>query len=197
MTWVIQKIHIYSGLLTFAQLMIYGIAGLVAAFYGGGGERPKTPHRIQHIPFAIPPSSTDKEISALVYRTLDLPMAHPVPDWYLRHTPDNHLLLDFYNVNGIRRVVVLENEKQLRVEDIRNSWWLFLEDIHAATWGDAETPGLMRLWGVWNELAMWTLLSFCASGLWLWLAARPGFAWAWIALGAGSASLAGLWAAFR
>ena len=63
-----------------------------------------------------------------------------MPDWFLRRTPENHLLLDFYNVNGIYRVIVLEQEKRLRVEEIRNSIWLFLEDIHAATPTTARLP---------------------------------------------------------
>jgi len=196
MTWLIRKIHIYAGLLTFAQLMIYGIAGVVAAVYPGG-ERPKAPQSVRYVPFAIPPSSTDKEVAALVYKTLDLPMARPVPDWYLRHTAENHLLLDFYNVNGIRRVVVMEKEGRLRVEEIHNSLWLFLEDIHAATPGDEGAPRLVHLWACWNELAMWTLLSFSVSGLWLWLAARALYVWAWALLAAGIGAIAVLWSVFR
>jgi len=196
MTWLIRKIHIYAGLLTFAQLMIYGIAGVVAAIYPGG-ERPKTPQSVRYVPFAIPPSSSDKEVAALVYKTLDLPMARPVPDWYLRHTAENHLLLDFYNVNGIRRVVVMEKEGRLRVEEIHNSLWLFLEDIHAATPGDEGAPRLVHLWACWNDLAMWTLLSFSVSGLWLWLAARALYGWAWALLAAGVGAIAVLWSVFR
>ena len=195
LNWVIRKIHIYAGLLTFAQLMVYGIAGLVAALYPGG-ERPKEPQSIRYVPFAVPPSSTDKEVAALVYKTLNLPMARPVPDWYLRHTADNHLLLDFYNINGIRRVVVLEAEGRLRLEQIHNSIWLFLEDIHAATPGDDSAPWLVHLWACWNELAMWTLLAFCVSGLWLWLASRPQYAWAWVLLASGIGSIAILWRVF-
>jgi hypothetical protein len=196
MNGAIRKIHIYAGLLTFAQLAVYGIAGLVAAFYAGG-ERPKIPHSIQYVPFTVPASSTDKEVAGLVYQALNLPLARPVPDWYLRHTEDNHLLLDFYNVNGIRRVVVLENEHRLRVEEIRNSTWLFLEDIHAATPGDEDAPGMVRAWAWWNELAMWTLLAFCASGIWLWLISRPRYGWAWVSVAAGTASIAVFWTVFR
>ena len=196
MSWLVRKIHIYAGLLTFAQLIVYGVAGLAALYYAGV-ERPKIPRSVRYMPFAIPASSTDKEVAELAYKTLNFPLAHPVPDWFLRHTADNHLLLDFYNVNGIRRVVVLENEGRLRIEEIRNSIWLFLEDIHAATPGDGSAPEMIRPWVWWNELAMWTLLAFCASGVWLWLAARPWYGWAWVSLGAGSASLAVFWVLFR
>ena len=195
MNWAVRKIHIYAGLLTFAQLMVYSIASVVAALYPGG-ERPKSPQSIRYVPFTVPPSSTDKEVATIVYCELNLPMVRPVPDWYLRHTADNHLLLDFYNINRIRRVVVLENEGRLRLEEIHNNVWLFLEDIHAATLGDQGAPRLVHLRPWWNELATWTLLAFCVSGLSLWLTSRPRYAWAWILLASGTGSIAVLWKVF-
>lgn len=193
---LIRKLHIYTGLLTFAHLIIYGIAGLVATMQPGP-ERPKSPQSIRHVPIAIPPSATDKQVARLVYDTLKLPLTRPMPDWFLRRTPDNHLLLDFYNINGIYRVIVLENEQRLRVEEIRNSIWLFLEDIHAATPGDEEAPAAIRAWALWNEAAMWSLLVFGLSGAYLWLTTRPQFIWAWAALTAGTAAIAILWSVFR
>jgi hypothetical protein len=161
---VVRKVHIYAGLLTFAQLIVYGIAGL-AATVQPSLERPKAPRSIRYLPFALPPSTTDKQVADLVYRTVQPALARPIPGWFLRRTPDRHLLLDFYNINGIVRVVVLEDEGKVRIEDIRNSAGLFLEDIHAATPGDGEPPGLVRAWAVWNEVAMWSLLGFCVSGV--------------------------------
>ena len=187
-TDLIRKIHIYAGLLVFSQFVVYGIAGLSATVHGFA--RSDTPRSVEHIPFRVPPSSTDKQVAALVYDKLRFPLTRPMPDWFLRHTPDNHLLLDFYNINGIYRVTVLENEGMLRVENIRNGTWLFLEDIHAATPADEEAPPVVQAWAVWNEAAMWTLLLFCASGAWLWLVTRRRYRWAWVSFAAGSASLA-------
>ncbi len=42
-----------------------------------------------------------------------------MPDGALRRTPENDLLLDFYNVNEIRRVVVPEDQRMLRIENMR------------------------------------------------------------------------------
>lgn len=196
MQTLIRRLHIYAGLLTFAHLIMYGIAGVVATFQPGL-ERPKIPRAIRHVTFTPPASATDQQVASAVFQTLKLPLTRPVPDWFLRRTPDNHLLLDFYNINGIFRVVVLEDRNQLRIEEIRNSLGLFLEDIHAATTGDAQAPGWVRAWGVWNEVAMWALLGFCVSGLYLWLVTRPRFLWAWILLAAGCVSLAWMWWRFR
>ena len=196
MRQLVLKLHIYAGLLTFAHLVVYGIAGLSATFHAGP-VRPKIVQSTRYVPFTVPPSSTDQEVADLVYRTLNLPLTRRMPNWAIQRTPDKHLLLDFYNINGIYRVAVLENENRLRIENVRKSGWLFLEDIHAATPGDGEAPPLIRAWAWWNELAMWTLLGFCVSGLYLWLSSQPRFVWAWAAAGLGSLALAALWAVFR
>jgi hypothetical protein len=141
---LVLKIHIYAGLFTFGQFMIYGAAGLAATMQARL-ERPKVPHTIRYVPFTPAPSATDKDVAAAVYAALRPPLARPMPDWFLRRTPENDLLLDFYNVNGIWRVVVLEREQRLRIEEIRNSTWLFLTDVHAATPGDDEAPGIVRV----------------------------------------------------
>ena len=117
--------------------------------------------------------------------------------WTIKRTDANDLLLDFYNINGIWRVVVLERERRLRVESIRNSGWLFLADVHAATAGDGEAPSLVRAWALYNEAAMWCLLAFAISGVYLWLSAQSKMIWAWTCLAAGVVSFAALWVAFR
>jgi hypothetical protein len=195
-TALIRKIHIYAGLLIFAQLIVYGIAGLVAAV-AAGPERSKAPREVEHRSFTPPPSATDKQVAEAVYKTLNLPLTRPMPDWFLQHTPEGHLLLDFYNINGIYRVTVLEDARQLRIEHVRNGTLTFLGDLHAATPGDAEAPALVKCWAAWNEVAMWTLLGFCASGVYLWLSSRPRFTWAWAGLAAGAGSFAYLYARFR
>jgi hypothetical protein len=196
MRGIVLKLHIYAGLLTFAHLMIYGIAGLTATFQAAP-VRPKIAQSIRYVPFTPAPNSTDKEVAGKVYELLRLPLTRPMPDFALQRTPDKHLLLDFYNINGIYRVVVLESENRLRIENMRKSAWLFFADIHAATPGDAQAPPLVRAWGWWNEAAMWSLLGFCVSGVYLWLTSQPRLVWAWAAAAFGSAVLALLWGAFR
>lgn len=193
---LVLKVHIYAGLLTFTQLTLYGVAGLVATAQTAA-ERPKVPHTIRHIRFTVAPSSTDQQVADEVYRTLQLPLTRPMPGWFLRRTPENDLLLDFYNINGIWRVVVLERESRLRIEEIRNSLGLFLGDVHAITIGDTEAPRLVGLWAAYNEFAMWCLLAFCCSGVYLWLTAQARSWWAWASLASGTVGFAALWMTFR
>jgi uncharacterized iron-regulated membrane protein len=196
MRTLVIKLHLYAGLLTFAQLILYGAAGLVATVQTAA-ERPKNPRAISYVSFTPTPSSSDKQVADEVYRALQLPLTRPMPGWAIKRTADNDLLLDFYNINGIWRVVVLERESRLRIEQIRNSLGIFLADMHAATTGDAEAPRLIRVWAIYNEFAMWCLLAFCVSGVYLWLSAQARSWWAWTSLAASTATFALLWLAFR
>jgi hypothetical protein len=193
---LVLKLHIYAGLLTFTQLMIYGIAGLVATAQSAA-ERPKVPQAIRHVPFTPPLSASDKEVADAVYRELHLPLTRAMPLFAIKRNTANDLQLDFYNINGIYRVLVLEREHRVRIEEIRNSLGIFLADVHAATTRDAEAPRLVRIWALYNECAMWCLLAFLVSGVYLWLAAQERTAWAWGSLGAGAAAFTALWMSFR
>ena len=193
---MIKRIHIYLGLLSFTHLIVYGIAGLTASAQSGL-ERPKVPRSTRYEPFTADGMLTDKQVADRVFHQLNLPFTRPMPDWYLRRTAQNDLLLDFYNINGIYRVTVLEKEHRLRIDDIRNSGWLFLEDIHAATVRGAERIQLIRLWAIYNEFAMWSLIAMSISGLYLWLASRRGLRWAQACVVAGAAAFAALYYLIR
>jgi hypothetical protein len=193
---LVIKLHIYAGLLTFTQLMIYGFAGL-AATAQAAAERPKVPHTIRHVPFTPPASASDKEVADAVYRELQLPLTRPMPLFAIKRNSANDLQLDFYNINGIYRVVVLERENRLRIEEIRNSLAIFLEDMHAITINDSQAPRLIRAWAFYNELAIWCLLAFVVSGVYLWLTAQARTWWAWGSLMSASAAFAALWMVFR
>jgi hypothetical protein len=193
---LVIKLHIYAGLLTFTQLMMYGLAGLVATAQAAA-ERPKVPHTIRHLTFTAPASASDKEVADAVYRELKLPLTRPMPTFALKRNADNNLQLDFYNINGIYRVVVLERDRMLSIEEIRNSFAIFLEDMHAITMNDPEAPRALRIWAFYNEFAMWCLLAFAASGVYLWLSAQARSWWAWGSLAAGLTGFAALWMAFR
>ena len=151
----------------------------------------------REVAYTPPASKTDKEVDDDVYRTLALPLTRPMPLFAIKRNEQNDLLLDFYNINGIYRVTVLERERKLRIEDIRNRPITFLNDLHAVTLGDREAPPLVRAWGYYNAFAMWCLLGFCASGVYLWLTAQARSWWAWGSVAAASAAMASLWIAFR
>jgi len=193
---VIKRIHIYLGLLSFSHFIVYGIAGLTAGVQHSL-ERPKVPISARYEPFIVPPNSTDKQVADLVYYQLKLPFTRPMPEWYLNRTDSNDLLLDFLNINGIYRVTVLEKEQRLKIEEIRNSAWLFLEDLHGGTGRDPVEARLVHFWGYYNEFAMWSLLGMAISGLYLWLSARPRLRWAQVCVALSTIALAAFWIMVR
>jgi uncharacterized iron-regulated membrane protein len=194
MTALVRRLHIWAGLVVFSQFLVYGIAGVVATMQPSL-ERPKTPHTVRTMPFQRQPGESDKQVAARVYDLLRPELSRPVPDWFLRKTPEGNLLLDFYNNNGIYRTFV--EPEQLRVEHIRNGMGLFLEDIHAANLGGDPGPGLVRVWAAWNEAGIWALLFFCVSGLYLWMATRPSWKWAWVSLLASTVIFGAFWVVFQ
>ena len=189
---MIKRLHIYLGLLSFTHLMVYGIAGLTASAQSSL-ERRKQASSERYVAFHASANATDQQVASLVFDQLKLPFTRPMPDWYLRRTAQNDLLLDFVNINGIYRVTVLEKEERLRIEEIRNSTWLFLEDIHAGTASSGAGMRLLTLWGIYNEFAMWSLTAMLLSGVYLWLSARPGLRWAQACLLASSGASVALY----
>ncbi|HEV2688165.1 MAG TPA: hypothetical protein VGV35_06415 [Bryobacteraceae bacterium] len=193
---MLRQIHIYLGLLSFSHLIVYGIAGLTADAQQKL-ERPKVAASARYQPFLVPTNLTDKQVADAVYDRLKLPLTRPMPDWFLKHTAENDLRLDFVNINGIYRVTVLEKEQRLKIEEIRNSSWLFLEDIHAGTARNNEGLTLLRLWGFYNEFAMWSLLAMALTGTYLWLSSRPRLRWAQLCLAASAAAFAAFYFLIR
>jgi hypothetical protein len=187
---LIRRLHILAGLLVFSQFLVYGIAGLVASVQPSL-ERPKVPYLTRTVAFVRQPGESDKQVGMRVYELLKPQMSRPVPDWALQKSSEGYLRLDFYNVNGILRAFV--EPTQLRVEHIRNSTGIFIEDIHAATLNNEGAAPLIRAWAAWNELGIWALLFFSVTGLYLWLATRPAWVWGWVTLGVSCAVFGAFW----
>ena len=180
---LIKKIHMYAGLFSFTAFIVYGAAGLHATFPVAprarpGGER--------YVDFIAPGGMSDKEVADQVYRAIDLPLTGPVPGYALRRDASQHLRLNFYTPNGTRRVTVLEEEHRLRIESDRSRLLPFMDNLHSATVANASPRFLMLAWGWYNEVAIWSLLLMSVSGVYLWLASRPGHRWAQIAMAAGT-----------
>jgi hypothetical protein len=186
---LIQKTHTYAGLLTFVNLMVFGIVGLSATL----GSRPQDPvPEVRSEPFVVEPNLTDRQVAERVCSLLDLSLATPIQSAVIQHDARNNLLLDFWHANGRHRVTVLERESRLRVEVMRNSLWSYLGTLHATTAAFHSGDWRMQLWADYNELAMWCFLVMLASGVALWLLSRPRHRWAQCSLAVGCALVAAL-----
>ena len=182
---LLKKIHMYTGLLTFSALIVFGIAG-VHATLRDPDQRHRPEAKIEHVDFVVPGNLTDKQLADRVYETLKPPLAGPLRKRALRHDKQGNLVLPFHTVNGSRKVTVLERENRLRVETKQASLGQTLNALHATVPRWAAPDLRIRLWAYYMEMAIWALIGMSLSGVYLWLAARPGSRWGQVSFGAGS-----------
>jgi uncharacterized iron-regulated membrane protein len=192
---LVKKLHIYVGLLNFSNLIVFGIAGLVATFQGGP-QRTMGAEISRYESFTAPPGSTDKQIADLVFDRFRFPLADPVAGWAIRRDNAGSLPLEFWTVNGVDRVLYEPQQRRLRIQTSRSSLPFFLDDMHTVTeLGQADWR--MRAWAWYNHFAIWSLLAMAASGIYLWLASRPAYRIAQYSFAGGAAIFILLYIATR
>jgi uncharacterized iron-regulated membrane protein len=161
---LIFRIHAYTGLLTFVNLMLYGIVGIAALFDARTAPAPVVWERES----TAQANQSDREVADRVVRLLGLSLATPVHDFAIRHDAARRLVLDFYHANGRHKVTVLEHPGRLHVEHTRASLSQHLTTLHVTTSAFHAGDWRMQLWAWWNESAMWCLTVMAASGVWIW-----------------------------
>jgi len=179
---LLLKLHLYAGLLTVSHLLVYAVAGLFATLQTSRPE-PAAFHT-SYVPFATAPSATDEQVAAAAWRAVHLPLTFPLSKSELQRDDQQNLVLEYYTVNGIDRLTVLEREQRLRIDRTHSGMLQFLNDLHTAMPGDWKKPRIMAVWAYWNEFAAWCLGAFSISGVLLWIMSR-GFRWAAVFLIAG------------
>ena len=181
---LLQKIHMYLGLLCWSILFVYGIAGLTATVLHSG---PPGPHfqssSVRTESFVSPPNLTDKQEADAVWATLKIPLTGPPPAYAIQRDHQNNLVVSFWTTNGPTDVTVLEQQKQLRVESHRNTVWGYLNNLHSTTLRDQPYDWRIRLWACYNEFAIWALLAMALTGVYLWLSSRPRHLLAQVSVG--------------
>jgi hypothetical protein len=174
----------YVGLLNFSILVVFGIAGIDATLHGGEA-RQRQWSSARYESFDPPQNASDAQVADMVFRQLRLPLTNPIPQFALRRNEQNVLVLDFYTVNGVHRVTLLEAEKRISIESDRVPVSRFLNNLHAHTNAGRKPHWALHLWGWYNEFAIWSLIGMSLSGAYLWLASRPRLRWAQGTLAAG------------
>src|SRR4051812_7731713 len=170
MLGLVKKAHTYAGLLTFLNLVVFGIVGLSASF--GALHSDAALRRTFDQPFRPAANQSDKQVADSVCRALGLTLALPVQSAAIQRDSAGRLLLDMYHANGHHRVTVIESEGKLRVEEFRASAPRFLDVLHMTTAVFHSGDWRMNAWAWYNEFAMWCLGLMMLSGVWIWLAGR-------------------------
>lgn len=188
--WLLKRVHAYAGLLTFVNLVVYGVVGLSVTFLRESGPSAAV---VSYQNFSMESNLTDRQVAERVRSQLNLTLATLLNNAAIEHDLANNLCLDFHDVNGSHRVTVLENQGRLRVETIRNSFGIYLDALHGRTASFHASDWRMQLWADYNEFAMWCLLALIASGFAMFLAARAQCRLAQISFAAGCCVFAALY----
>jgi hypothetical protein len=185
MNFWIRKIHIYLGLINFSLLMVFGLAGVIVTAEAPDIFRQKQGPALTSREFTAPPGASDREVAQILGQALAPPHSGPP---VVRRNSSNQLVADFYSVNGLTRVTLLESEQRAHVQTYRNSIWRFIDNAHATTIAEQSTSAAVHAWAWYIELSIWSLCLMALSGLWLGVTARWTFRWTRVSLAAGCAA---------
>ncbi len=165
----VRKVHIYAGLLNFTSVMICGMAGLVVTFeapdiFHGAAEK-----QVEIRDFTAPDIASDQDLAQAIGSVVE--HANSIAP-VVKRDAQHQLVVDFYSVNGLKRVTVSESEHQLRIETLRNSGWRFIDNLHATTIHEKTEDWAIRGWAWYMELSIWCLIAMTLTGIWMGLRRR-------------------------
>lgn len=193
--WV-KKIHMYSGLLTFTAFVIWGVTGVNGVFLPKPGEfTPPPVSSVREVPFQADDSLDDRELAKAIFDTIQVPLAGG--HYNIHRDEDLNLAFNVFTINGGRQVTFLEDQGIVRVEHRANSFLSYLSSVHTAHSHRHQLTLASSAWGYYNEFSTWAFLFMTASGVYMWLATRPGMRWAQLSFLGMAALTAALWIAIR
>jgi len=186
----------YSGLLTLTALVVWGATGIHAVFLPPpGAHQPPEVSEVREEPYQAGGDLDDKELAGQIHEFVDIPLAG---GHYNIHRDDDHNLKFFvFTVSGRREITYLEERRTVRIETRQNSLIQFLSSMHTSNSRRGPRVLAARMWGFYNEFSTWAFLFMTVSGVYLWIASRPGLRWAQILAGTSAAMFIVLWAVTR
>jgi hypothetical protein len=193
--WV-RRIHQYAGLLTFSAFVVWGVTGIHSVFLPSpdGYQPPEVAHQ-REVAFDAPGDLDDEELARHIYEALDLPLAGGHYDVHRDERAD--LVFFVFTVNGRRDVTWLEEQGRVRIAYRQRDLAGFLSSMHTAHSRRGPSAVPARLWAWYNEMSTWAFLFMTVSGVYMWLATRPGIPWARICAAASLVVTIALWLATR
>lgn len=191
-----KKIHIYAGLFSFMAFVVWGVTGIHAVFLPPPGEwQPPAVTAQRELPFEAPGNLDDKKLAEAIYAVVGLAMAGGY--YNVRRNDAGDLAFIAYSANGQRDVTYLDKERRVRIEFRDGDLGDFLSAMHAGHSRRGPPDLSSRLWGYYNEFSAWAFLFMVLSGMYMWVATRPGMRWALILVSATTAATLALWVTTR
>ena len=193
--WV-QKIHMYTGLLTFMAFVVWGVTGVRAVFLPSPGNyAPPEVSSEREVRFNGAEDLDDEHLSREIFEAIKIPLSG---GHYNVHRDDQlNLAFNVFTINGGREVTFLEDQGIVRIAHRRNSLWSYLSSMHTAHSHRHQLRVPARAWGYFNEFSTWAFFFMTISGVYMWIATRPGLRWAQISFGGMAALTLLLWILIR
>jgi hypothetical protein len=184
---LIKRIHMYTGLLNFTALTIFGIIGIVATVLPKPAQRPKPAATVQVQDFQLPGGIDDRQLADHIQASLNLPLTRPAPDWALGRDRQNRLRFRLWTPARFHEILVLEKQSQIQITTQPFDVWQYLFHLHEMTPGTGQPELRTQLWAWYIEFSIWSLMLMSLSGVYLWLATRPKYRLAQVSFAVGSA----------
>ena len=198
MNLLIKKIHIYSGLISFTALLIFGVIGIVASVLPRPDERPKPDAENWEINYQVPTNLDDRQLADRIQSDLNLPLTKSPPDWSLRRDKESNLRFRLPTPGHFYDVVVVEEDSLLRIRKQPFDEWQYLFHLHEMTPSADPEDFRILLWAYYGEFNLWALIVMGLSGLYLWITTkRRNFWWAQVSFLVGTLSFAVFYLALR
>jgi len=176
----------YTGLVKLTVLVVFGIVGIVSTVLPRPVERAKPAATLQVRDVHLPGGLDDRRLADYLQASLNLPLTRPVPDWMLGRDRRNRLRFRLWTPARFYEVLVLEKQGKVQITTQPFDVWQYLFHLHEMTpaTGHPHLPTLLWAWYI--EFSIWSLMLMSLSGVYLWLASRPGYRWAQVSFAAGS-----------
>jgi hypothetical protein len=187
-----KRLHMHSGLFAYTAFIVWGITGIWSVFLPAPDNWPAPDvSEVREIPYDAPGDLDDTALALRVFEASGVKMSYPPREG--RRNEDHHLVFTVYSPSGPRDLTYLEEDKLIRVAYRQNQLSGYLAAMHAGSTEPGPPDLPLRIWGVYNEAALWGFAFMTLSGLYLWLATRPRLIWAWATLAGSAVVFVVLW----
>ena len=193
--WV-KKLHMYSGLLTFTALVVWGITGIHAVFLPTPDNfQPPPVASVREVPFQAEGNLDDGKLAQAIFEAIEIPLAGG--RYNVHRDEQSNLAFNVFTINGGREVTFLEDQGMVRIAHRANDVWGYLSSMHTAHSRRHRLTPPAIAWGYFNEISTWAFLFMTFSGVYLWLATRPGLRWAQLTVAGMTVVTLALWIVIR
>ena len=192
-----RKLHIYTSLLTFSAMMLFGVVGVIAALEPKPAERERPAIVKSSVAYKAPAGLDDAALGAAIRAHLNLGMKQPLIKPWIRKDATGRLQYDFNGPNGLHRVTYDEASGTLEIDHQRTSLAAYLTRIHEFTSRVRIEDWRVKAWGYYVEFSIWAFVLMIITSLWLWLYGRWKDKGAFAAIVVGGGATVWLWVVLR